>query len=107
MIHKDTGGTIAFVNRTERLPGARPGRRLATVRSPGFSPPAGHLPSTTEAERQRAIVLSTLLVDLLAQIVLVADLVDLVELSFNPVHMFLFIHNDMLQKLPAGVICCL
>ena len=42
--------------------------------------------------------------DLLRQVILVSNFLDLVQLRFNPINMFFFIDQNMLQKLATRII---
>jgi hypothetical protein len=43
-------------------------------------------------------------VDLLREVVLQPHFIDLMELSFDPVDVALFVDHDVLEQLPRGVI---
>src|SRR5215510_6579689 len=48
--------------------------------------------------------LLVLLDNLLCQVILISDFINLMKLCFDPIDVFLLIHNNVLQKLSRGVI---
>src|SRR3990172_8635163 len=65
-------------------------------------PPSSILELSPVARRPR--VRLVLFLDLLGQIVLISDFLYLVQLRFDPVDMLLLVDENMLQKLPRGVV---
>ena len=53
---------------------------------------------------RRARVRLVFFLDLLGQIVLISDFLYLVQLRFDPVDMFFLVDENMLQKLPRGIV---
>ena len=81
-------------------------RQTADRGAPGGSDAAisGQIPPPANFTDPKLDELLAFFVDLLRQIILITDFLYLMQLRFNPIHMVFFIHNDMLQQLPTGIV---